>query len=140
MENLTICQVKRLLRHYWPTLIVLIVIIYATWVPKPVDPEDIPPIPYIDKLIHAIMMGGLTGALAFDYKRQERRHMLTLKVMTVITAGVLLFGVVDEIVQGLLPIGRPSDPWDLVADWAGTLIGAVTAPPAVNAVVRRMRR
>lgn len=131
---------KRLLRHYWPTLIVLIVIIYATWVPKPVDPEDIPPIPYIDKLIHAIMMGGLTGALAFDYKRQERRHMLTLKVMTVITAGVLLFGVVDEIVQGLLPIGRPSDPWDLVADWAGTLIGAVTAPPAVNAVVRRMRR
>lgn len=130
----------KIIRHYWPTLIVLIVIIYATWVPKPIDSDYIPLLPHIDKLIHAIMMGGLVGAIAFDYKRQERRHMLTLKVMAVITAGVMIFGAVDEVVQGLLPIGRPSDPWDLLADWAGSLIGADTAPAAVNAVVRRMRR
>lgn len=130
----------KLLRHYWPTLIVLTVIIYATWVPQPVDPDDIPSIPHIDKLIHAVMMGGLLGAIAFDYKRQERRHMLTLKVVAMMTAGVMMFGMVDEIVQGLLPIGRPSDPWDLVADWAGTLVTALTAPPAVNAVVGRMRK
>ncbi len=127
---------KRLLA-YWPTLIVIGVIIYATWLPHPLPNESIPAIPHIDKLIHAIMMGGLTGALMFDYYRiSPTRHPLTLRVTLAFTATAMAFCVIDETVQGLLPIGRPSDPIDLLADWAGCLVAHLTAPPAIRSVVR----
>lgn len=117
---------------------VVAVIIYATWVPQPVDPDDIPPLPHIDKVIHAVMMGGLAGALLFDWHRMSpAKHLLTRRVMYAVIAAVVAFSVVDEVVQGLLPIGRPSDWLDLVADFFGGVIGALLGRPAVNAIYRK---
>lgn len=131
---------KNILR-FWPTAIVLAVIIYATWVPHPLPDTDIPPIPHIDKLIHAVMMGGLAGAMMFDYHRADpRRRPLTPRIIILFTAVAMGFSVIDEVVQGLLPIGRPSDPLDLLADWAGCLVAAFAAPPAVRAVTKPRRR
>lgn len=118
-------------------MIVVAVILYATWVPKPIDPDDIPPIPYFDKLVHAVMMGGLVGALLFDIRRHRRDTVINLRLVLKIALVVAVFSVVDEFVQGILPIGRPSDPLDLVADWVGVFFGALLAPPAVNAVLPR---
>lgn len=118
-------------------MIVVAVILYATWIPKPLDPDDIPPIPYFDKLVHAVMMGGFVGALLFDMRRSRRDIVLTSKLVLKVALAVAVFSVVDEVIQGLLPIGRPSDPLDLVADWVGVLLGALLAPPAVNAVLPR---
>ncbi len=95
-------------------MIVVAVILYATWVPKPIDPDDIPPIPYFDKLVHAVMMGGLVGALLFDIRRHRRDTVINLRLVLKIALVVAVFSVVDEFVQGILPIGRPSDPLDLV--------------------------
>jgi len=120
---------------------VISIIIYATWLPHPLPSESIPAIPHIDKLIHAIMMGGLTGALMFDYYRTSpTRHPLTLRVTLAFTAAAMAFSVIDETVQGLLPIGRPSDPIDLLADWAGCLIALLTAPPTIRAVVKKKHK
>lgn len=133
-------QVKlmlRFLKRYWPSCIVVLIILYATWVPKPIDPNDLPKIPHIDKLMHAVLMGGLLGALLFDYRRAMREHTLTRRTVMWFALGVCLFSVVDEVVQGLLPIGRPSDFYDLLADWFGVIIAALTAPRAVNAVVKK---
>lgn len=128
---------KQLL-HYWPSFIVLCVILYATWLPHPLPETSIPAIPHIDKLIHAIMMGGFVGALMFDYYRGcPSRRPLTLRITLAFTASVMAFCVVDEVVQGILPIGRPSDPIDLLADWFGCLVALLTAPPAIRAVVKR---
>lgn len=123
--------------NWWPSAIVIAVIIYATWVPHPLPEEDIPLIPHIDKIIHAIMMGGLTGALMFDYYRSSSSHRMTVRTVIFFTAIAMAFSIVDETVQGLLPIGRPSDVVDLFADWLGCVVAAFTAPPAVRAVVRR---
>lgn len=118
-------------------MIVLAVIIYATWVPKPIDDSVLPSIPNIDKLIHAIMFGGLLGALLFDYHRTyPRKHPLTVRVILWSALGVALFGVVDEIVQGQLDIGRPSDFYDLLADWAGIIVASFTAPPLIRSIYR----
>lgn len=125
---------------YWPTALVVLVILYATWVPHPLPDEDIPPIPHIDKLIHAIMMGGLASALMFDWYRGCRDRILSARAVILFTAAAMGFSVIDEVVQGLLPIGRPSDPLDLLADWGGCLIAAFAAPPAIRAVLRRYRR
>lgn len=124
-------------RAWWPSMIVVAVILYATWVPKPIDPDDIPPIPGIDKIIHAIMMGGLVGALLFDIRRQRRDIVLDRRLVLRVALAVAVFSVADEIIQGILPIGRPSDPLDLVADWVGVVFGVLLAPPAVNAVLPR---
>lgn len=129
-------QTARFISHWWPSALVTAVIIYATWVPKPIDPADIPPIPHIDKLIHAVMMGGLLGALLFDWRRADRSRRLGLRTVIVFASAVAAFSVVDEIVQGLLPIGRPSDPLDLLADWAGVALSAWLSPPAVRACLR----
>ncbi len=123
--------------NYYPTAIVVAVILYATWFPDPIDPDKIPLIPHIDKLIHSIMMGGLLGALLFDYKRADRKRVLSRSVVLKFMFAVMAFGVFDEIVQGFLPIGRPSDFVDILADWFGAFVAVLTAPPAVNAVLRR---
>lgn len=123
------------LKKYWPTAVTLLVILYATWLPHPVDPADLPPFPHFDKLIHAVMMGGLLGAVLFDERRSGRR--LTRRLVTWSAVAVAVFSVVDEVVQGLLPIGRPSDWLDLAADFAGIAVAMVAAVPAVNFIFRR---
>lgn len=131
----------RFFRNWWPTGLVLAVIIYATWVPQPIDPDDIPPLPHIDKLIHAVMMGGLASALLFDWHRMAPAvHLLSRRVVWTVIAAVVGFSVVDEVVQGLLPIERPSDWLDFVADVVGAIVGALLARPAINAIFRRLSR
>lgn len=128
-----------LLKKYWPTMLTVTVILYATWLPSDDLPDDLPAFPFADKLIHAVMMGGFTGAILFDRYRASARgsRRMPLRTIIAVAASVAAFSVVDEVVQGLLPIGRPSDPYDLLADWLGCLIAALTAPPAIKKLCGR---
>lgn len=115
---------------------VVAVILYATLAEHPVPDNDLPLIPHIDKLIHAIMMGGLTGALAFDYQRARRAaSVLTVRVMLTIAFGVLIFSAVDEILQSVLTAERSGDPLDLLADAVGILVAIPTAPPVIRRIL-----
>lgn len=116
-------------------MIVVAVIIYATWIPHPLPDDSLPLIPHIDKLIHAVMFGGFAGAMMFDYYRADHsKRKLGLRRIMTFAAIAGAFGVVDEVMQGLLNIGRPSDPLDLLADWAGIIVAAFTAPPVIVAI------
>ena len=129
---------SRLLRTYWPSILVVLVILYATWVPRPIDYDSIPPIPYIDKLFHAIMFGGLAGALMFDYFRAApKERKLSLRVVVLVCCSSAAFGIFDEMVQGWLDIGRNSDVADIFADCVGVLAAAFIAPPVVRAIFRK---
>lgn len=130
----------RFAARWWPSALVVAVILYGTWLPAPIGEEPVALIvlPYADKWIHAIFGGGLAASLLFDYMRARpgmRRPGLT--AMFVVMMGVMAFMAVDEAVQGYLPIGRPSDFADLLADWGGALVGLLTAPAAIAAVLRR---
>jgi hypothetical protein len=124
----------QILKRFWPSAIVLAVILYATWLPGSVEPDGIPQIPYIDKLIHAIMFGGFAGAIMFDYERNQRGYLITATILR-ISLAVAAFSIVDEVVQGLLPIGRPSDYLDLLADWLGIAVAYFSAPPTIRLVL-----
>jgi len=129
------------IRQYWPTALVLLIIMYATWVPHPLPDADIPAIPYLDKLIHAIMMGGFEAAMMFDwYRVSPRIRRLSARMIILFTAIAMGFAVADEVVQGMLPIGRTSDPLDIFAGWAGCVIAVLAAPAAIRRVLRRQRR
>lgn len=122
------------MKSYWPSLLCLALIVYATWFPHPLPSDSLPSIPHIDKLIHAVMFGGFAGAIMFDFRRSG--HQLRLANAAWIAAGVGLFAVVDEVVQESLANGRAFEWLDIVADWVGIAVAVATAPPLIRAIFR----
>lgn len=128
-------MVRKIFSEWWPTMIVVAVILYATLNSDPVGTDKLPPIPNIDKLIHAIMFGGLFSAIIFDRARSGRSNPMRTKL--VIAALCLVSGALDEVFQNILENGRQGDIYDFLADFTGILIAFFTAPPAIRAVLRK---
>lgn len=126
----------KFLRTYWPSIIVLAVILYATLFPKPLGDEELPLFPGADKLVHAVMFGGLTGALVFDYMRSHNRRHIGAGLVIAFGAGATVLGGVIEIVQGAMDCGRSADWLDLAADGLGAVVAMLTAPKLVARVLR----
>lgn len=124
---------------YWPTAIVVAVIIYATLFPHPVGADALPVIPGIDKVVHAIMFGGLTGALIFDYARSHGRTLPSCGIAVLFALSSILAGGAIELLQDAMQLGRGADVYDFIADAAGASAAFFIAPPAVRAVLRRGR-
>ena len=127
--------IRIFLSRWWPSLLTLAVIIYATLFPDPVWPEEAPAIPGLDKIIHAVMFGGFAGALAFDYARKKPRRRPGLGVMACMCLISLGVGGLIELVQEAMHIGRSGDWYDFIADAAGVAVAFVSAPSAVSPVL-----
>lgn len=127
----------KFLKHYWPSLLVVAVIVYATLFPDPLPDEPAFKIPHLDKLIHAIMFGGMAGALAFDYQRSHRSHTLGHRAMLACCVIAAAFGLVIEFAQEAMGLGRSGDEYDFVADCIGIIVACFAAPPAIRAVLRK---
>jgi len=121
---------------FWPSLIVLAIILYGTLTADPLDGEPLPSIPHVDKIIHFLMMGGLDAAILFDLRRQKNicRRRLSLKTIIYIGMAVALFSLFDEWLQGQLAIGRPSDCFDALANLLGILASSLLAPPVLRKI------
>lgn len=117
-------------------MVCVAVVLYATLTADPMDGAELPLIPHIDKVIHAVMFGGLAGAAAFDWQRAHRDRTVAGRVMAVICALCAVFGVLDEIAQATLTEVRSGDPLDFVADLTGIVVAYFAAPPAVRRVLR----
>ncbi len=128
--------IRMFFSRWWPSLLTFAVIIYATLFPDPVWPDDAPAIPGLDKIIHAIMFGGLAGAFAFDYARKKPRQKPGRRVMVYMCLVSLAFGGLIELLQTAMHIGRSGDWCDFIADAVGVAVAFVSAPPAVALVLR----
>lgn len=121
-------------------MLTLAVILYATLSPDPALADDLPSIPHIDKLIHAIMFGGLYGAVVFDTyrfrKSRSRFSPLGIRFLLSLALAIMAFSVVDELMQKELTTERSAEFLDLIADWVGICVAFFSAPPAVRAVLR----
>ncbi len=125
------------IKKFWPTLLVLGFILYATLDSDPISIDEDLWFPNIDKLAHAIMMGGLASAIAFDMQRADRRpSALSRRTMLTICGCVILFGGCDEIAQGLMNNGRGCELLDFVADAVGCVCAMLLAPPAIRRVLK----
>ena len=125
---------------FWPSFITLGVVLYATLWPDPAMAHDLPAIPHRDKLIHAVMLGGLFGAIVFDIMRRQRREGLPVGIssrrLVFLALALMVFGVADEALQALVTDTRSAEFLDLLADWTGIWVAFFTAPPAVRKVLR----
>ena len=112
-------------------MIVLAVIVYATLFPDPAGVDELPAIPHIDKLIHAIMFGGFAGAMAFDYTRSHSLNRPPMGKMLLFAAISLAYGGITEVLQDAMHLGRGADFYDFLADGVGVAVAVFTAPPAI---------
>lgn len=101
-------------RPLWRAVLALAVLVQLVVLYNPTQPSvgGLASVPGLDKLVHASVF-----ALVMVAGRQARLPRLPLLVLTVVQAPV------SEAVQaGLLP-HRSGDPFDVVADLAGCLLG-----------------
>lgn len=146
MKNLA--AFSAFVKAWWPSALTLGVVLYATLWPDPELPEGIEYFPGFDKLIHAVMMGGLYGAFLFDIARKERREApacfkanggISRRQRIFLAVLVMMFCVVDELFQAEFTATRSAEALDLLADWLGIAVAFYTAPPAIRACLTPQR-
>lgn len=115
--------------NIWPkrwitTALVVLCILYLTLVPRPLPDNDIN-IPGLDKVVHALMFGGLAFVAVIDLARMRKRcyRSLTRRGVIAVALSVALFGGGVEIAQDAMDMGRGGDIYDFIADVAGVVIG-----------------
>jgi VanZ family protein len=93
------------------------------------------PVPQTDKLFHLCIFFALTATFYFILDTTRRRVLhITLFVCT------FALGVGSEVLQGLLPNEREFDPWDVLANVAGSLAALGLASAYHRRSVERRRR
>jgi VanZ family protein len=85
-----------------------------------------------DKLVHVALYGLLGGLCARGFVRSGRgAHLGSLAVTAIAAAVSTLYGISDELHQWFVP-GRTADWRDVVADSAGSALGAVVIVVALR--------
>lgn len=113
------------IKAWWPTLLVTATVLWLTLArhPLPEEASSIMLFEHADKIVHAVMMGGLAATALFDMWR--RHHMLATRTILFVCIAVAVFSCLDEWAQSLT--GRTSDIADAVADLTGIAIVTVLA-------------
>lgn len=119
-------------KKWWPSILTFSVVLYATLWPDPVGAEEVSLFPGADKLIHAIMMGGLASAVLFDWRRSGRS--LSRRFIVSVACVAVLFSALDEIAQNAMNLGRALEFLDFLADTGGIIIASFAAPPVINKI------
>lgn len=127
----------RFIKIWWPTLLTLAVVLYATLWPDPAGAEQVNLFPGADKLVHAIMMGGLASAIMFD--RRRAGHKLYKHYIVAVGLVVVAFSAFLELAQQAMGLGRTLDWFDFIADVVGVVVASFAAPPVINRIFRRKK-
>lgn len=121
---------------WWPTVVTLAAVLWLTLAPDPMPDTGIPLFPGADKVVHALMMGGLTSVILFDLKRLRRHERLSGRNVVWTAVAMVAFSALDEWAQGAMAMGRSADILDLAADCTGILLASLAVPPLLERVVR----
>jgi VanZ family protein len=97
------------------------VVIWTSLIP----PDQLPKTNISDKIEHAASYAGLALAGLWAFPRRYGR----------LAVGLMALGIVIEVLQGVMGLGRQADVMDALADGAG--LGLVLIAPLIRAVKRR---
>lgn len=108
--------------RFLPSLIVVALLAYLTLHPDPVPPKPLFYWEGIDKMVHALMFGGLTVVLLSDSFRGRRINPFAwiLIVLVGMAAGAII-----ELLQREMGLGRTADRNDFIADAMGVLFASL---------------
>ena len=107
------------------TIVVTLAILYLTLWPDPL-PDDTPQLfPGADKVVHALMFGGLTLVLLIDRQRGMHWRPLGKRFVWSVALASAVFGAVIECLQWAMGLGRGFEIADIIADTVGSLLFAL---------------
>ncbi len=92
--------------------------------PGSATPDNVPAIPFLDKLFHIALFGACAFSLYFDYIVKKRKQPL---LPSLLFAYILLFaGGIIEVLQELF-LNRSGSTNDFIADYVGMVLGFLGA-------------
>ena len=107
------------------SILCLSAILWLTLAPKPLGDLEPPLFEGADKLAHAIMFGGLTAMLILDRVRRDRWHPASTDFVWNAAIASALLGILIEVAQHLMGLGRGFDKMDIFADLDGAALTAL---------------
>ncbi len=123
-----------ILPPYLLSTLTVAAILYLTLVPKPLPDTSFEMPPGTDKVIHALMFGGLCFMLMLDMSL--RHHALTPRVILLTVISVIVFGGAIEIAQQQMGLGRGGD----ILDWLADIVGTLLAVPVGKPIIRLLEK
>ncbi|BCO08830.1 hypothetical protein GF1_12060 [Desulfolithobacter dissulfuricans] len=104
--------------RYIPLILVMGIIFYLSH--QPGDTLELPDLPDIDKVCHALAYGALAGSAIFAL-RMDLWRRYPLRMALLVLAFCLGYGISDEFHQSFVA-GRDTSGWDVAADMTGALL------------------
>lgn len=106
------------------TVVTVMLILWLTLAPDPLG-DDAPELfPGADKLVHGIMFGFLTLMILLDRQRRLHWNPLPFIFVWLAAAASAIFGIIIEITQLKMDMGRGFEIADMIADTAGAALAA----------------
>lgn len=107
------------------TALTTLAILWLTLAPRPLGDMKPELFPGADKVVHAIMFGGLALVIYIDRSRSKGWNILSAAYVISAMLAVMLFGAVIEFVQEMMGSGRSFDVNDIWADISGAALTAL---------------
>ncbi|MBO7610330.1 MAG: VanZ family protein [Muribaculaceae bacterium] len=103
--------------------IVVLGITYFSLAPRPLGDISMRLFPHSDKVAHFLMYFVAVIAFLTDYAKAIKPHHTKLNIELALLASAMLLGLILEIIQLAMNIGRGYDTMDIFADCIGALAG-----------------
>lgn len=110
-------------RYLIPGILWLILLIALSLAPGDEMPQHVVSLFAFDKLMHWFFYGMLTHLWLVGLKKQYVYSWLKRKALLVVVLGVIVLGVIIELIQGSVISGRYFEIWDILANIIGCLMG-----------------
>lgn len=121
-------KAQRIIGNFPPwilTIVTVVAILWLTLAPRPLGGITPPLFPGADKVVHALMFGGLEFMICVDRARSKDWKSPSLMFILFTSTIVILFGALIEFLQEAMNMGRSADLLDFIADSIGTLAVAL---------------
>lgn len=114
-----------MIRKLWPALVWAAVILILTGLPGDAFPEIIDFWDWLgpDKLVHVFMFGTLSFLIFYSLRKQYRKSKQRYMYVLVILGVTLAYGLLTEVLQANVFVGRDGNIFDFIANSIGALTG-----------------
>jgi len=113
------------IKRLWPSIVWAIFVLLLTGIPGNYVPETISFLDWAspDKVVHFILFGGQTFLILYAYrdKLSDKQSLIKIAVVAIVIG--VVYGLLTEILQAYVFIGRDGNLFDFIADMLGALIG-----------------
>lgn len=104
------------------TIFTVLAILWLTLAPKPLGEKPPSLFEGADKLAHAVMFGGLAIIILFDRQRKHNWKTIPWPIVLLAASVSSIIGILIEIIQDRMGLGRGFETGDIIADVSGAFI------------------